>query len=94
MCALRDGLSRDTSMGFTAVDGLMMGTRTGSLDPGVILHLIEQKGMDAKALSNLVYKQSGLLGVSGISQDMRACSNPTRTRPRRPSSCSATAPPA
>jgi acetate kinase len=72
MCALRDGQSRDTSMGFTAVDGLMMGTRTGSLDPGVILHLIEQKGMDAKALSNLVYKQSGLLGVSGISQDMRA----------------------
>lgn len=71
MCALRDGLSRDTSMGFTAVDGLMMGTRTGSLDPGVILHLVEQKGMDAKALSNLIYKQSGLLGVSGISQDMR-----------------------
>ncbi|WP_079434404.1 acetate/propionate family kinase [Zoogloea sp. LCSB751] len=72
MCALRDGVSRDTSMGFTAVDGLMMGTRTGSLDPGVILHLIEQKGMDAKALSNLFYKQSGLLGVSGLSQDMRA----------------------
>ena len=71
MCALRDGLSRDTSMGFTAVDGLMMGTRTGSLDPGVILHLVEQKGLDAKALSNLIYKQSGLLGVSGISQDMR-----------------------
>ena len=71
MCALRDGLFRDTSMGFTAVDGLMMGTRTGSLDPGVILHLVEQKGMDAKALSNLIYKQSGLLGVSGISQDMR-----------------------
>ena len=71
MCALRDGLSRDTSMGFTAVDGLMMGTRTGSLDPGVILHLVEQKGMDAKALSNLIYKQSGLLGVSGLSQDMR-----------------------
>lgn len=72
MCALRDGQSRDTSMGFTAVDGLMMGTRTGALDPGVILHLVEQKGMDARALSNLVYKQSGLLGVSGISQDMRA----------------------
>ncbi len=72
MCALNEGQSRDTSMGFTAVDGLMMGTRTGSLDPGVILHLLEQKGMDAKGLSNLVYKQSGLLGVSGISQDMRA----------------------
>ncbi len=72
MCALNEGQSRDTSMGFTAVDGLMMGTRTGSLDPGVILHLIEQKGMDAKGLSNLIYKQSGLLGVSGLSQDMRA----------------------
>ena len=72
MCALSEGQSRDTSMGFTAVDGLMMGTRTGSLDPGVILHLVEQKGMDAKGLSNLIYKQSGLLGVSGLSQDMRA----------------------
>ncbi|WP_298618896.1 acetate/propionate family kinase [uncultured Zoogloea sp.] len=72
MCALNEGQSRDTSMGFTAVDGLMMGTRTGSLDPGVILHLVEQKGMDAKGLSNLIYKQSGLLGVSGLSQDMRA----------------------
>jgi acetate kinase len=71
MCALRDLQSRDTSMGFTAVDGLMMGTRTGSIDPGVILHLVEQKGMGAKALSDLIYKQSGLLGVSGISQDMR-----------------------
>ncbi|RTL00523.1 MAG: acetate kinase, partial [Lysobacterales bacterium] len=60
MCALRDGLSRDTSMGFTAVDGLMMGTRTGSLDPGVLLYLLEQKGMDAKAIASLVYKQSGL----------------------------------
>ena len=72
MCALRDGRSVASTMGFTAVEGLMMGTRTGSIDPGVMLHLIEQKGMDAKALSNLVYKQSGLLGVSGISQDMRA----------------------
>jgi acetate kinase len=58
-------------MGFTAVEGLMMGTRTGSLDPGVMLYLMEQKGMDAKALTNLLYKESGLLGVSGISQDMR-----------------------
>lgn len=71
MCALRNGQSVASSMGFTAVDGLMMGTRTGNLDPGVLLYLMEQKGMDAKALTNLLYKQSGLLGVSGISQDMR-----------------------
>ncbi|HJV24379.1 MAG TPA: acetate/propionate family kinase [Aromatoleum sp.] len=71
MCALRDGKSVASTMGFTAVEGLMMGTRTGSLDPGVLLYLMEQKGMDAKALTNLLYKQSGLLGVSGISQDMR-----------------------
>ena len=71
MCALRDGKSVATTMGFTAVEGLMMGTRTGSLDPGVLLYLMEQKGMNAKTLTNLLYKESGLLGVSGISQDMR-----------------------
>ncbi len=71
MCALRDGKSVASTMGFTAVEGLMMGTRTGSLDPGVVLYLMERKGMDAKALTNLLYKESGLLGVSGISQDMR-----------------------
>lgn len=71
MCALRNGKSVASTMGFTAVDGLMMGTRTGSLDPGVLLYLMEQKGMDAKAITNLIYKESGLLGVSGISQDMR-----------------------
>ena len=71
MCALRDGKSVASTMGFTAVEGLMMGTRTGSLDPGVLLYLMEQKGMDAKALTKLLYKESGLLGVSGISQDMR-----------------------
>ncbi|MCL2829876.1 MAG: acetate/propionate family kinase [Betaproteobacteria bacterium] len=63
--------SRTTSLGFTAIEGLMMGTRTGSLDPGVILYLMQNKGMDAKALEKLLYKESGLLGVSGISQDMR-----------------------
>ncbi|MCP5241109.1 MAG: acetate/propionate family kinase [Zoogloeaceae bacterium] len=71
MCAIRNGMSVASSMGFTAVDGLVMGTRTGNLDPGVLLYLMEQKGMDVKALTNLLYKQSGLLGVSGISQDMR-----------------------
>ncbi|MDY0071103.1 MAG: acetate/propionate family kinase [Thauera sp.] len=71
MCALRNGKSVGSTMGFTAVDGLMMGTRTGSLDPGVLLYLMEEKGMDARALTRLLYKESGLLGVSGISQDMR-----------------------
>lgn len=71
MCALRGGNSVATTMGFTAVDGLMMGTRTGNIDPGVLLYLMEEKGMDARALTRLLYKESGLLGVSGISQDMR-----------------------
>ena len=70
LCAARDGKSCATTMGFSAVDGLMMGTRTGALDPGVILYLLEQ-GWDHKRLQNLLYKQSGLLGVSGISVDMR-----------------------
>jgi acetate kinase len=59
-------------MGFTALDGLMMGTRCGAIDPGVLLHLMEFRGMDAAALTKLLYKESGLLGVSGVSQDMRA----------------------
>lgn len=71
MCALRDGKSVASTMGFTALEGLVMGTRTGSLDPGVLLYLMDEKGMDAKALTHLLYKESGLLGVSGISQDMR-----------------------
>jgi acetate kinase len=71
MCAMLGRRSQATSMGFTAIDGLMMGTRTGALDPGVLLYLLENKGMGVKDLTNLLYKQSGLLGVSGISQDMR-----------------------
>jgi acetate kinase len=58
-------------MGFTAVDGLPMGTRCGNIDPGVILYLMDERGMDARAIEKLVYSQSGLLGVSGISSDMR-----------------------
>ncbi len=58
-------------MGFTAVDGLPMGTRCGSIDPGVILYLMDERGMDARAIEKLIYNQSGLLGVSGISSDMR-----------------------
>ena len=58
-------------MGFTAVEGLMMGTRTGSLDPGVVLYLMDELGMDARAVERLIYRDSGLLGVSGVSSDMR-----------------------
>jgi acetate kinase len=72
MCALAAGRSLASTMGFTAVEGLPMGTRSGSLDPGVILYLMDQRGMDAKAIEKLIYQQSGLLGVSGISSDMRA----------------------
>ena len=71
MCALDNCTSIASSMGFTAVEGLMMGTRTGSLDPGVVLYLMDQRGMDARAIEKLLYNQSGLLGVSGLSSDMR-----------------------
>lgn len=72
LCAMLAGRSMDTTMGFTALDGLMMGTRCGALDPGVLLYLLQQKGMQAKAIEHLLYSESGLLGVSGISSDMRA----------------------
>jgi acetate kinase len=71
MAALLDGRSVATTMGFTALDGLPMGTRSGSIDPGLVLHLLSERGMDAEAVSRLLYKQSGLLGLSGISSDMR-----------------------
>jgi acetate kinase len=71
LCAMRDGVSVDTTMGFTALEGLMMGTRSGSIDPGVLIYLTQSHGMDAAALTDLLYKQSGLLGVSGISPDAR-----------------------
>jgi acetate kinase len=71
MCALEGGRSVATTMGFSATDGLPMGTRCGALDPGVLLHLMDRHGMDARALENLIYQQSGLLGVSEISSDMR-----------------------
>lgn len=72
MCAMRHRQSLATTMGFTALDGLIMGTRCGSIDPGVLLHLMEFRGMDAQQISRLLYEESGLLGVSGLSQDMRA----------------------
>jgi acetate kinase len=72
MCAMENGRSVATTMSFTALDGLMMGTRCGAMDPGVLLYMIDQHGMDARALQELLYERSGLLGVSGISSDMRA----------------------
>lgn len=71
MCAINEGRSIGSTMGFTALDGLPMGTRCGQLDPGVVLYLMAEKGMDAAAISDLLYKQSGLKGLSGLSQDMR-----------------------
>ncbi len=71
MAALVAGKGVASTMGFTAIDGLVMGTRTGALDPGVMLYLMDNKGMGAQELTRLLYKESGLLGVSGISQDMR-----------------------
>ena len=71
MCALSAGRSVASTMGFTAVDGLPMGTRCGAIDPGVLLYLMDQRGMDTRAIEKLIYSQSGLLGVSGVSSDMR-----------------------
>jgi acetate kinase len=71
MCAMHGRRSRATTMGFTALDGLMMGTRCGSLDPGVVLHLLRHGGLDAATLERKLYRESGLLGVSGLSHDMR-----------------------
>jgi len=72
LCAMKRGKSVATTMSFTALDGLMMGTRCGAIDPGVLLYLIDRHGMNASTLGELLYEQSGLLGVSGISSDMRA----------------------
>ena len=71
LCALVNGRSVACTLGFGALDGLVMGTRPGRLDPGILLYLIQARGMDAQALENLLYQESGLLGVSGISNDMR-----------------------
>ena len=71
MCAMKDGRSVASTMGFTALDGLPMGTRCGQLDPGVVLYLMAERQMPAQAISDLLYKESGLKGMSGISHDMR-----------------------
>jgi acetate kinase len=71
MCAMRGRRSVATTMGFTALEGLPMGTRTGAIDPGVILHLMSERQMSLPAVTELLYKQSGLLGMSGVSSDVR-----------------------
>jgi len=70
-CAMQNRVSMATTMGFTALDGLPMGTRSGELDAGVVLHLIQQKGMSGEQLVDLLYRRSGMLGLSGISSDFR-----------------------
>ncbi|KAJ8134261.1 hypothetical protein OY671_012526, partial [Metschnikowia pulcherrima] len=70
-CAMKGGGSIDTTMGFTALDGSVMGTRCGTIDPGVVLYSFQQKGSDAKAVEHSLYSESGSLGVSGLSSDMR-----------------------
>jgi len=72
MCAIKEGRSVATTMGFTTLDGLPMSRRCGDLDPGVVLYLMQQKGMSANAINRLLYQSSGLLGVSGVSDDMKA----------------------
>jgi acetate kinase len=72
MAALKDGRPQETTMGVSALGGLMMGTRSGDLDPGVLLYLMDEKGYDARQLERLLHHQSGLLGVSGISSDMKS----------------------
>jgi acetate kinase len=71
LCAMKDRKSIDSTLGFTALDGLSMGTRPGALDPGVVLYLFQNLGLSPKDVETLLYKKSGLLGISGISNDMR-----------------------
>jgi acetate kinase len=81
MTAVRDGVGIDTSMGLTPTGGFMMGTRTGDLDPGVLLYLINVKRLDARQLEELVSRRAGLLGVSGISSDMKTLLDRRATEP-------------
>jgi acetate kinase len=82
MCALDNGRSIESTMGFTALDGLPMGTRPGQIDPGVLLYLLSEKGMDAAALQDMLYRDSGLKGLSGMSNDMRELQTSTDPRAR------------
>src|SRR5271154_1732708 len=81
-CAMRDRRSVATTMGFTALDGLPMGTRCGDLDPGIVLYLLQQKRLSAGAISDLLYRRSGMLGVSGLSSDFRELLTSTEPRAR------------
>ena len=71
VCSVKEGKSFGTTMGFTPVDGLMMGTRSGTIDPGALLYIMEKEGLSIKRMNDLINKESGLLGISGISSDMR-----------------------
>lgn len=83
LCALENGVSRATSMGFSTLDGLLMGTRPGRLDPGILLYLMRERGMSVKSLEHLLYHECGLLGVSGgIASDMRVLSTSTAPEAR------------
>jgi acetate kinase len=81
MAALKDGQPQDTTMGFSALGGLMMGTRCGDLDPGLLLYLMDEKGYDARQLEKLLNRRSGLIGVSGISSDMKTLLDQRTTEP-------------
>jgi acetate kinase len=80
ICAMDEGRSVASTMGFTAADGLPMGTRCGNLDPGVVLYLMDELKMDVRAIETLIYQESGLLGVSGVSSDMRTLQESTDPR--------------
>jgi acetate kinase len=82
LCGIHKGRSVATTMGFTAVEGLMMGTRCGSIDPGVLIYLMDERKLDARGLEDIIYKKSGLLGVSGITSDMRALRQSSDPRAR------------
>jgi acetate kinase len=82
MCALKDGRSIESTMGFTALDGIPMGTRPGQIDPGVLLYLLAEKGMTPAAVQDLLYRDSGLKGLSGISNDMRDLQSSSDPRAR------------
>ncbi len=82
LCAAHDGVSVASSMGFTTLDGLPMGTRCGYLDPGVVLHLLQQEGLTSQQVSRMLYHESGLLGASGISADMRVLLDSTEPSAR------------
>jgi len=82
LCAMKDGRSVDCSLGFTALDGLCMGTRPGAIDPGVVLYLFQGLGLSAAEVEAVLYKKSGLLGISGISHDMRVLLSRTEKEAR------------